>query len=118
MSQVRDLTPLREADGRLVALPTVEDTVTGCLDALRNIQAQRPQNKRFDSNRIMLYVWPSTKLSTEELGTLVQRILPTTAGAVLEEVQFLARQRTAAGELTEVAVRITLEMGNGARMSV
>ncbi|UOZ03542.1 biotin carboxylase N-terminal domain-containing protein [Amycolatopsis sp. WQ 127309] len=118
MGQVRDLTPLREADGRLVSLPAVEDAITACLDAIRNIQAQRPQNKRFDTNRIMMYVWPSTEITAEELNTLVQRILPTTAGAGLEEVQFLARQRNGAGELTEIAVRITLDPGNGARLHV
>ncbi len=41
MGQVRDLTPLRETDGRLVALPAVEDAITAGLDAIRNIQAQR-----------------------------------------------------------------------------
>ncbi|AGZ45109.1 biotin carboxylase N-terminal domain-containing protein [Actinoplanes friuliensis] len=117
MGQVRDLTPLREADGRLVALPAVEDAITAGLDSIRNIQAQRPQNKRFDTNRIMMYVWPSTELTADELNMLVQRILPTSAGAGLEEVQFVARQRDAAGELTEVAVRITLDPG-GARLYV
>ena len=118
MGQVRDLTPLRESDGRLVALPTVEDAITAGLDAIRNIQAQRPQNKRFDTNRIMMYVWPSTELSTDELNALVQRILPTSAGAGLEEVQFVARQRNFVGELAEVAVRITLDQGNGASLHV
>ncbi|TMR20761.1 ATP-grasp domain-containing protein [Nonomuraea turkmeniaca] len=118
MGQVRDLTPLREADGRLVALPAVEDALTAGLDAIRNIQAQRPQNKRFDTNRIMMYVWPSTELTTDELNALVHRILPTTAGAGLEEVQFVARQRNAAGELSEVSVRITLDPGNGASLHV
>ncbi|GIF74960.1 ATP-binding protein [Asanoa siamensis] len=118
MGQVRDLTPLREADGRLVALPALEDAITAGLDAIRNIQAQRPQNKRYDTNRLMMYVWPSTELTMEELGALVQRILPTTAGAGLEEVQFIARQRNAAGELAEVAVRITLDAGNGASLHV
>ncbi|NRQ37917.1 ATP-grasp domain-containing protein [Nonomuraea sp. NN258] len=118
MGQVRDLTPLREADGRLVALPAVEDALTAGLDAIRNIQAQRPQNKRFDTNRILMYVWPSTELTTDELNMLVQRILPTTAGAGLEEVQFVARQRTSSGELSEVAVRITLDPGRGATLEV
>ncbi|MEV0717855.1 carboxyl transferase domain-containing protein [Asanoa sp. NPDC050611] len=118
MGQVRDLTPLRETDGRLVALPALEDAITAGLDAIRNIQAQRPQNKRYDTNRLMMYVWPSTELTMEELQALVQRILPTTAGAGLEEVQFIARQRNAAGELAEVAVRITLDPGNGATLHV
>ncbi|TCP50762.1 acetyl/propionyl-CoA carboxylase alpha subunit [Tamaricihabitans halophyticus] len=118
MGQVRDLTPLREADGRLVALPAVEEAVNVCIDAIRNIQAQRPQNKRFATNRIMMYVWPSTELTANELNMLVQRILPTTTGAGLEEVQFLARQRTADGELTEVSVRIGLTAEHGARLHV
>ncbi|MDG4825691.1 biotin carboxylase N-terminal domain-containing protein [Asanoa sp. WMMD1127] len=118
MGQVRDLTPLREADGRLVALPALEDAITAGLDAIRNIQAQRPQNRRYDTNRIMMYVWPSTELTREELEALVQRILPTTAGAGLEEVQFIARQRNAAGELAEAAVRITLDPGHGATLHV
>jgi hypothetical protein len=109
MAQVRDLTPLRDADGRLVALPAVEDVIATCLDAIRNVQAQRPQNRRYDTNRIVIYVWPPTKLSADELTTLMQRILPTAVGAGLEEVQFLARRRTAPGELSEVAVRITTD---------
>ncbi|MGA8114585.1 MAG: biotin carboxylase N-terminal domain-containing protein, partial [Actinocatenispora sp.] len=118
MGQVRDLTPLREADGRLIALPAVEDAIAAGLDAIRNVQAQRPQNKRLDTNRIMMYVWPSTELLSEELDALVQRILPTTTGAGLEEVQFIVRQRTAADELTELAVRIAIEPGHGARLHV
>ena len=42
MAQVRDLTPLREADGRLAALPAAEDALATCLDAIRIVQAQRP----------------------------------------------------------------------------
>ncbi|MGH3212378.1 MAG: biotin carboxylase N-terminal domain-containing protein, partial [Trebonia sp.] len=34
-AQVRDLTELREHDGRLVALPTAEDTIATCLDSIR-----------------------------------------------------------------------------------
>ncbi|MCP3805119.1 ATP-grasp domain-containing protein [Allokutzneria sp. A3M-2-11 16] len=118
LGQVRDLTPLRETDGRLVALPAVEDAINAGLDAIRNIQAQRPQNKRFDTNRIMMYVWPATELTTDELDTLVRRILPTTSGAGLEELQFIARRRTSTGELTEVAARVTLDPGNGATLHV
>ena len=78
MGQVRDLTPLREADGRLVALPALENVLAGCLDAIRTIQAQRPQHKRFDTNRIMIYVWPTANLTVEEINSLVHRIRPTT----------------------------------------
>ncbi len=97
MGQVRDLTPLREADGRLVALPALENVLAGCLDAIRTVQAQRPQHKRFDANRIMIYVWPTVDLTAEEINSLVHRIRPTTSGAGLEEVQFVTRQRTPVG---------------------
>ncbi|HEX8008262.1 MAG TPA: biotin/lipoyl-containing protein, partial [Trebonia sp.] len=110
MGQVRDLTPLREtegeADGRLVALPELENVLAGCLDAIRNVQAERPQNKRFATNRIMMYVWPPSDFTVEELYPLVQRIRPTVSGAGLEEVQLIARQRGASGDLAEMAVRV------------
>ncbi|WP_020674158.1 biotin carboxylase N-terminal domain-containing protein [Amycolatopsis nigrescens] len=119
MAQVRDLTPLREADGRLVSLPAAEDILAGCLDAIRNIQAQRPAKKRFDTNRILLYVWPPTELTMDELNTLAQRVLPTTAGAGLEEVQFLARRRDpATGELSDISVRISYDLGTGVQLAV
>ncbi|WP_329059415.1 ATP-binding protein [Amycolatopsis sp. NBC_01480] len=119
MAQVRDLTPLREADGRLVSLPAAEDTLAGCLDAIRNIQAQRPAKKRFDTNRIVLYVWPPTELTMDELNHLARRVLPSTAGAGLEEILFLARRRdSATGELAEVAVTIRNDVGSGVRLAV
>ena len=116
MGQIRDLTPLRETDGRLVALPSVENAVTAGLDAIRTIQMQRPQNKRYDTNRIIMYVWPTVEMSTDEVNTVVQRILPTTVGAGLEEVSFLVRQRTAAGDLADVEIGISLDPAHRARV--
>ncbi|WP_406630160.1 biotin carboxylase N-terminal domain-containing protein [Amycolatopsis sp. WGS_07] len=119
MAQVRDLTPLREADGRLVSLPSAEDTLNACLDAVRNAQARRPARNRFDTNRIVIYVWPPSDLTMDELNLLARRILPTTAGAGLEEIQFLARQRNAGtGELTDIAVTVRNEVGAGVRLTV
>jgi acetyl/propionyl-CoA carboxylase alpha subunit/acetyl-CoA carboxylase carboxyltransferase component len=118
MGQVRDLTPLREADGRLVALPELENVLAGCLDAIRIVQSQRPQNKRFDTNRIMMYVWPASDFSMGELDSLVHRIQPTVSGAGLEEVQFVARQRGVTGELAEISVRVTADATEGVRLHV
>jgi acetyl/propionyl-CoA carboxylase alpha subunit/acetyl-CoA carboxylase carboxyltransferase component len=124
MAQVRDLTPLREADGRLVALPAIEDTLAGCLDAIRIVQSQRPAHKRFDTNRIVIYVWPPSDLTTDELtmdelDLIAQRVLPTTAGAGLEEVLFLARRpNPETGELSDLAVTIRDDVGSGVHLSV
>jgi acetyl/propionyl-CoA carboxylase alpha subunit/acetyl-CoA carboxylase carboxyltransferase component len=119
LAQVRDLTPLRDNDGRLVSLPAVEDTLATCLDSIRSVQAQRPARKRFDTNRILVYVWPPSELTMDELNDVARRVLPTTADAGLEEVLFLGRQRDReTGELTDIAVRIGFDAGTGVRLNV
>jgi len=116
MAQVRDLTPLRDADGRILALPAVEGALAGCLDAIRTARAQSPTKRRFDTNRITIYVWPPSDISIEDLNSVVQRLLPITADAGLEEVLFLGRQRDAAGQLSTIAVRVSYD--SGMRMSL
>jgi len=107
-AQVRDLTELREHDGRLVALPTAEETIATCLDSIRRAQAQRPSDKRFSTNRIVIYVWPQISITREEMELIAHRILPTSAGAGLEEIEFIGRYLDPAdGALTKVAVRIS-----------
>ncbi|GAB4058161.1 ATP-binding protein [Catellatospora paridis] len=117
MGQVRDLTPLRDAEGRVLALPALEGMLDGCLDAIRKVQARRPAKKRLDTNRITLYVWPSSELTVEELNAVIQRVLPRTAGAGLEQVLVLGRQRDeVTGEMADVAVEVSFDAGM--RMSV
>ncbi|GLY03845.1 carboxyl transferase domain-containing protein [Actinoplanes sp. NBRC 101535] len=106
--QVRDLTELRDQDGRLVALPTTEDVIATCLDSFRRVQAQTPSKRRFRTNRIVLYVWPVIEFTAAEVQTLADRVLPTATGAGLEEIQFIGRRRDAAtGELVKTAIRIS-----------
>ncbi|AOS64560.1 ATP-binding protein [Actinoalloteichus hymeniacidonis] len=119
LAQVRDLTELREYDGRLVSLPTAEDTVAACLDAIRRAQSLRPSKKRFNTNRIVVYVWPPSNITRAELETIAGRVLPTTLGAGLEEILFIARQRDrATGELVKSAVRITFDATGHAELTV
>ncbi|TDV57443.1 acetyl/propionyl-CoA carboxylase alpha subunit [Actinophytocola oryzae] len=119
MAQVRDLTPLRESDGRLVALPAAEDALAACLDAIRGAQAARPANTRLDTNRVVIYVWPPNELAGDELGMIAERVLPTTAGLGLEEILILARRRDPeTGALTDLALRITYDVGSKVRLEV
>ncbi|WP_446215635.1 ATP-binding protein [Micromonospora sp. IBHARD004] len=118
-AQVRDLTELREHDGRLVALPTTEDTVAACLDSIRRAQSRRGSRKRFNTNRIVIYVWPPSELTREEMEMIAGRVRPTTAGAGLEEILFIARQRDrTTGELAKIAVRIAFGATGGAELTV
>ncbi|GAB3271166.1 ATP-binding protein [Kineosporia babensis] len=119
MGQVRDLTPQREADGKLIALPNVEAAIINAVDAIRAAQTRAPQNRRLATNRIMMYVWPVTDLTDPELGMLVKRVLPAVVGAGLEEVRFIARRRNEAGELADIEVRIIpAPGGRGAELEV
>ncbi|WP_040871852.1 ATP-binding protein [Nocardia exalbida] len=107
-AQVRDLAALREHDGRLLALPTAESTIATCVDSIRRAQSQRPSAKRFNTNRIVMYIWPPIDVTRAELQTIGGHVLPTAAGAGLEEILLIARQRDpGTGELTKIAVRIS-----------
>jgi acetyl/propionyl-CoA carboxylase alpha subunit/acetyl-CoA carboxylase carboxyltransferase component len=118
-AQVRDLTELREHDGRLVALPTAEDTLAACLDSIRRAQSLRPSKNRFNTNRIVIYLWPPSDITRTELEMIASRVLPTTAGAGLEEIGFIGRQRDRkTGELSKIALRISFDATGGTRLSV
>ncbi|GAA1671576.1 biotin carboxylase N-terminal domain-containing protein [Fodinicola feengrottensis] len=118
-AQVRDLTELREHDGRLVALPTAEDTIATCVDSIRRAQSRRPAKNRFPTNRIVVYVWPPSGITGTELKSIAQRVLATTAGAGLEEILFIARRRMPeTGELVKVAVRVAFDLNGIGHLSI
>lgn len=118
-AQVRDLTALREHDGRLLALPTAESTVATCVDSIRRAQSRRPSAKRFHTNRIVLYIWPPLDVTRAELDTIVGRVEPTTAGAGLEEILLIARQPDPqTGELVKIVVRIRFDATGGTEVTV
>ncbi|MGP4025884.1 ATP-binding protein [Actinomadura sp. 3N407] len=118
-AQVRDLTELREHDGRLLTLPTAEYTIASCLDSIRRAQARRPSKNRFNTNRIVIYVWPPSDLTRTELERIAGRVLPTTVGAGLEEILLIGRQRDrSTGELFKIAVRVTYDAAGGTELTV
>ncbi|HJE58101.1 MAG TPA: ATP-grasp domain-containing protein, partial [Nocardiopsis listeri] len=109
-TQIRDLTELRDHEGRLISLPTAENTIATCLDSIRRAQAGRPAKKRFNTNRIVMYVWPPVDITDEEIQAIGRRVLPTVTGAGLEEILFIARRRDAeTGELVKTAVRVPFD---------
>ncbi|MFV2176413.1 carboxyl transferase domain-containing protein [Actinomadura sp. LOL_016] len=118
-AQVRDLTELRDHDGRLVTLPMAEYTIASCLDSIRRARERRPSKKRFSTNRIVVYVWPPIGLTQAELEMIVGRVLPTAAGAGLEEILLIGRRRDrVTGELSKMAARISFDAAGGVRVTV
>jgi acetyl/propionyl-CoA carboxylase alpha subunit/acetyl-CoA carboxylase carboxyltransferase component len=118
-AQIRDLTALRDHEGRLAALPTAEDVVATCLDSIRRAQSRRPAKDRFPTNRIVLYVWPPSTLTRDELDTIAKRVLPTAAGAGLEEILLIGRQLDPeTGELAKVEMRVSFDAAGSSRLTV
>ncbi|MFW6722459.1 carboxyl transferase domain-containing protein [Streptomyces sp. MAR4 CNY-716] len=119
MAQVRDLTPLRDDEGRILALPEVEAALGACLDAIRKEQIRRPASKRQDTNRIFVNVRaPSAGLTLTELNAVARRILPTTRGLGVEEVLFLGSRPDGRGGLVPAAVQVSYDGAGGVRLSV
>ncbi|WP_019877275.1 carboxyl transferase domain-containing protein [Sporichthya polymorpha] len=119
LAEIRDVHPLRDASGRVLAVPTVERVLTSCVQGIRSVQARRPAGRRLDRNRIVLAVSPTAIVPLDELDTVTRGLVPMTAGAGLEEVLVVGRfQDGSDGEEREAAVMISYTHGVGAQISV
>ena len=133
LSDVRDLTVVRDERGRVRALPQLEHVLDACLDALRAARAAAEDDPastdaRSDWNRVLLYVWPVVDLPLEEFDAVVRRLGPRTEGLGLEQVlvQFrLAPELAAAGyggggaaEPRELLLRLSRPPGAGLTVRV
>jgi acetyl/propionyl-CoA carboxylase alpha subunit/acetyl-CoA carboxylase carboxyltransferase component len=113
-AEVRDVTPVRDAAGRIVQLPHLERMLTEAMAGIRLFQSRRPVNQRLYWNRIFLYVWPPLNLGRDELRDMVRRLAPATEGLGLEQVVVRARiPNPATGELRDMVVRISSPAGTG-----
>ncbi len=119
LGEILDVHPLRDAAGRVLAVPTVERVLSGCLEGIRSAQARRPAKRRLDCNRIVLSVAPTAIVPMDELHHVVRGLVPMTAGAGLEEVMVVGRlQESPDAPENEVAVRISYQHGAGVQFSI
>jgi acetyl-CoA carboxylase carboxyltransferase component len=119
LAELRDLTPVRDAAGRLTALPEPERVLAACLDGIRRVQAQRPPSRRLHGNRVLLYAWPSIEVPLDELVEVTRTLAPLTAGLGLEEVSMEARVPAPPdGELRNMAFGFSYQPGVGVTLSV
>jgi acetyl/propionyl-CoA carboxylase alpha subunit/acetyl-CoA carboxylase carboxyltransferase component len=113
-AEIHDVTPLRDAAGKVVAFPAAERKLEACLESIRAGQAERGATRRLDANRIVLYVWPTIDLPLSELSAFARASAPMTVGAGLEEIMMLVRHRTQPDEEPrEVAVIFSYRPGAG-----
>jgi acetyl/propionyl-CoA carboxylase alpha subunit/acetyl-CoA carboxylase carboxyltransferase component len=106
LAEVRDLTPVRDEDGRIVALPELERMLVEGLEGIRSFQRHRSPSRRLHWNRMFLYVWPEIDLSPEEITGLVARLAPTTTGLGLEMLLVSGRVREADGQVRPRVLRM------------
>ena len=108
VAEVRDLTPVRDAEGCVTELPHLERMFTEAAAGIRLAQARRPARERLYWNRILLYVWPPLDLQPEEIRRIALKLVPATEGLGLEQVIVHARMRDPkTGELREMVMRLS-----------
>ncbi len=117
VAEVRDVTPVRDGHGRVVALPEVEHVLVGCLDAIRRARADLPDGHRLEWNRVLLYVWPVVDLPLEELSVVARSLTPLTEGLGIEQVVVSGRLvLPGSDEPVETVMRLGYEPGRGLTM--
>ncbi|ACG74278.1 biotin/lipoyl attachment domain-containing protein [Anaeromyxobacter sp. K] len=110
VAEVRDLTPLHDARGRVVQLPHLERMLHEALAGMRRFQARRAPHQRLEWNRVLLTVEPPLLLSRDEVRGVAERIGPATQGLGLEMVLLAARvPHPDTGELRDALVRVTTD---------
>ena len=86
LADVRDLTILRDKDGRIRGVPQIERTLDACLDSLRSARSADRDLAKLDWNRVQLYIWPVVDVPLTDLDPVVRSLAPRTAALGLEQV--------------------------------
>jgi len=119
LAEVRDLTPVRDASGRLTALPEPERVIAACLDSIRRVQAQRAPSQRLHGNQVLLFVRPPLEVPLDELLSFTRTLAPITTGLGLEEVSIEAQVPAPAdGQMRRMALGFSYQHGAGVTLSV
>ncbi len=116
LAEVRDATPLRDADGNVTSFPVAERVLASCLESIRRAQAGR--RNRLDNNQVFLHVWPPLEVPLTDLAGFAQTSAPLTLGTGLVGFTVLARHRQQDGSLKDVAIRFSYQAGAGVQVSV
>ncbi|MGH0030184.1 MAG: biotin carboxylase N-terminal domain-containing protein [Myxococcota bacterium] len=105
--EVRDITPVRDAEGRVLHYPHLERQVHEAFAAMRLFQSRRSERRRLHWNRITLFVWPTLDLGVADIQEIAHRLAPATEGLGLQKITVRARVRNAAtGRLDETLIEI------------
>ncbi|MGF1511103.1 MAG: carboxyl transferase domain-containing protein [Myxococcota bacterium] len=115
-AEVRDLTPVRDDEGRVVAIPQLERVVAETLACLRRVRLGQGERERTDGNRLELFVWPVFNVNEDELLALATKLAPATVGLGLEEVRVVARFGSEGGTSTRKVLVLSNPSGLGVEL--
>jgi acetyl/propionyl-CoA carboxylase alpha subunit/acetyl-CoA carboxylase carboxyltransferase component len=118
IGEVRDLTAVRDAGGRAVALPQFEQMLLEALEAIRAYQARQHRRRRPLWNRIVLYAWPRLELTPEELRSIVERNSRATGPLGIEMVLLYGTLLDEAGGERRRVLRLFSPTGSGVVVEV
>ncbi len=119
LAQVRQMSTVRDEDGRVIALPHAERAVEHCLEAIRRERVARgAAGTKLDMNHVWVHVWPVVEVEEGSLGSLGAKIRPLTDGAGIEEVLAQGRIASPGGDPVDAVVRFGAQPGSGVATSV
>lgn len=118
LSDVRDMSVLRDEEGRIRALPQLEHALDACLDALRAARAADRGDARLEWNRVLLYVWPVVDLPLREIDSVFRLLAPRTQALGLEQVMVQFRAAVPGGDPQEQLLRVSRPPGAGLTVRV
>ena len=118
LADVRDLTILRDEDGRVRGLPQLERTLDACLDSLRAARSADRELARLDWNRLKLYVWPVVDATLGEFDQVIRSLAPRTEGLGLEQVMVRFKMAAPDGGVREQMLRMSRPPGAGLTLRV
>jgi acetyl/propionyl-CoA carboxylase alpha subunit/acetyl-CoA carboxylase carboxyltransferase component len=113
LAEVRDLTPNRDGDGNISALPELEEVLASCLGEIRRARAGFTPEQMPDWNRVILTIWPLVDAPVSELTPVIRRLAATTDGLGIEQVTVQARVAQPDGEPQTVTARMSRPPGQG-----
>jgi acetyl-CoA carboxylase carboxyltransferase component/biotin carboxyl carrier protein len=117
LAEVRDLTPVYDDSGRIVALPELERALDESLEAMRDAQAQRDPRRRLFWNRVQMYAWPTMTFAPEDLRAIIARYGRITRDLGIEMVEVRGRLRED-GEERRRELRFFSPTGRGVLLEV
>ncbi len=114
LAEVRDLTPVRDAAGKIVQLPYLERMLAEALAGIRHVQLRRAPEDRLHWNRVLLYVRPPARLESDELQSIARRLARQTEGLGLEKVAIRTNlYDPSTGEYRDTVLSISNPTGRG-----